>query len=501
MSIVSNSFMLLTLIALVVYYVIPTRLRWAVLLVFSWVYYLLSGPRMAAFLLFSIVLTYGAARAVKRFEGMAKWILPAALIANFAVLGYLKYSCFIIDTAGQIFGTGWRGTQLLLPIGISFYTFQSTGYLLDVYWGSYEPEKNFLHYALFISFYPQLMQGPIGRYDQLSSQFLSPKTDGLQQIVRGAERVLWGLFKKIVIADWAAVYVAAVFDSGDLNPHLALFGAILYTVQLYMDFSGAMDIVIGISEMFGITLEENFSQPFFSRTVAEFWRHWHITLGKWMHDYLLFPVMQNSRLMLKLQKKLRKKYGRKAHIAKALPMAVAELIVFAAVGIWHGAGWNYLLYGLFNGVIVASGVLLENVFASWKSFLHISDDTKWFHGFQLIRTWMLTLMWMVMIRAANMGRALSMIRHFISMPSLSDLLAIPAGRLGVSYSPAALLTVLGGCILVLIISLLKQRGCRVRESIAGLPLAAAAALYLILFVCIGFFGSAAASGGFIYAQF
>ncbi len=495
MSLVSNSYFLITLTALAVFYAVPARLQWAVLLVFSLGYYLAASKALTAFLLFSITLTFSAALCMVKYRKRAKRVLIVTLLVNFGILGFLKYAGFLTSIFHQS-----RFQSMVLPLGISFYTFQAVGYLLDVYWERIEPEEHFLQFALFISFFPQLMQGPIGRYDKLAGQLKAGHSFMLRNILRGGERLLWGLCKKLIIADWAAVYVAAIFDSAELNPALALFGALLYTCQLYMDFSGAIDMVLGTAEMFDIRLDENFRQPFFAKTVAEFWRRWHITLGAWMRDYLLYPVMLSG-WMGHLTKHLKKKFGRKAHLTRALPAAIGDMIVFTCVGIWHGAGWNYLLYGMFNGVIVSIGLLLKPQFDSWKKTLHISDTARWFHLFQMIRTWLLTMIWMIMIRAADMGRAIQFIRHLVSRPDVQALFDIPAGRLGVSYTPYALLTIVIGCAAVFLVGLMKERGLAVRNTIASWPLPCAAAVYFALLICIGFFGSAAVSGGFIYAQF
>lgn len=219
-----------------------------------------------------------------------KEICDLGLVLNFGMLGLAKYTNFAIENLNALFHMNLRGMQILLPLGISFYTFQSSGYILDVYWKRCKAEHHPLKYALFVSFFPQILQGPIGRYSRLAHQLYEPHKFESANITRGLERILWGFFKKMILADWSAVFVDAIFDNPDQYGGLAIFGVLFYTIQLYADFSGGMDVVIGIASMFGIELDENFTRPFFATSITDFWHRWHITLGTWMKDYVFYPV-------------------------------------------------------------------------------------------------------------------------------------------------------------------------------------------------------------------
>lgn len=275
MSLVSNLFLIFVALSLLVYYIVPQKLQWIVLLVFSYIYYLAGGPRYVFFILFSTLVTWLMAIFIEKTEEKgnhkgAKKLLITGLILNFGMLGIVKYTNFTIENINALFHLHLRGIELLFPLGISFYTFQSSGYLLDVYWKRCKAEKQPFKYALFVSYFPQILQGPIGRYNRLANQLYEGHKFNGKNIVRGFERILWGFFKKMIIADWAAVFSDTIFNDPETYSGVALIGVLLYSAQLYADFSGGMDVVIGISSMFGIELDENFKRPYFSVSIADF---------------------------------------------------------------------------------------------------------------------------------------------------------------------------------------------------------------------------------------
>ena len=291
----SFAFLVFVIIAAVGYYWIPRRFQWVWLLGFSYLYYLSYGTGLVGYLLFTTVTTWLGAgllehEKVKESKNYRKTILIVTLVLNFGMLGILKYLNFLILNLNRMFDGRLTFLDLALPVGISFYIFQSMGYLLDVYWKRQKAEKNLFRFALFVSFFPQILQGPIGRYSRLAGQlFEEHRWDG-RRAEEGLQRILWGFFKKMIIADTAAPFVAALFDEYQTYPGLAIFAVLAYSAQLYGDFSGGIDIVIGISRIFGITLDENFKRPFFARSITDFWHRWHITLGTWMKDYVFYPV-------------------------------------------------------------------------------------------------------------------------------------------------------------------------------------------------------------------
>ena len=501
MSLVSNLFILFVLSSVLIYYFTPAKYRWWVLLIGSYCYYLVSGVEYVFFILFSTVVTYTCGRVIEQGDadkGKAKKWLILGLILNFGCLGIVKYTNFFIENINAICKLDLPGMRLLLPLGISFYTFQSSGYLLDVYWKRTIAEKNIFRYGLFVSFFPQILQGPIGRHSRLAEQLFIGHTFTWHRIQRGAERILWGFFKKMVIADWAALFVDAIFGNPEYYNGLAVFGVLFYSVQLYADFSGGMDVVIGIASLFGITLDENFKRPYFAVSISDFWHRWHITLGTWMKDYVFYPLSL-SKIMSRFGKFGKKVFGKK--IGRKLPICFANLVVFFVVGVWHGPAWKYIVYGLFSGVIIAFSGLMGDQYRKWKNVLHIQADAKWYRGFMVLRTFLLVNISWFFDRADTVKEALFMMKQAVTSFQPEQLLTIPAGSGGVAFTPYALLIITAGCIMLFIVSILQERGMKVREAIAKQNVVVYFLIYICLLLSIGFFGSTAAVRGFIYAQF
>ena len=348
------------------YYLCPLRFRWLLLLFVSYAYYAYCGMNALPFILLTTLSTWAGALLIGRTGEKAKAELKArkaeldaagkkalkaaakkkqrrlfylTLILNFGVLALLKYTSPVLEAAGR------PALNLVLPLGISFYTFQSMGYLIDVYGEKYAPEKNPAKFALFVSFFPQLIQGPIARHDQLAHQLTEPHRFDWENIHRGALLMLWGFFKKKVIADRALPLVDEVFaNQGEFGGAVIVIAVLFYSLQQYCDFSGGIDLVTGIAELFGIRLAPNFKRPYFSVSLGDFWRRWHISLGSWMRDYVFYPFAL-TKPVTKLSKAAKKAFG--LEFSRALPAALGNILVFLLVGIWHGASWNFLFWGLF----------------------------------------------------------------------------------------------------------------------------------------------------------
>ena len=321
------------------YYVIPKRhrqVRNAVLLCASLLFYSWGEPVYVALMIYSIVFNYALALQIAREQergGSGKHALVFALIVNLFILGFFKYYGFAMDTLNQISGAHFRYSALALPIGISFYTFQAMSYIVDVYRGTVRPQRNLLTFAVYLSLFPQLIAGPIVKYRDVEHQ-LERRRHSMQKFGAGAERFILGLGKKVLLANNLGALYAAVtaLPAEQASVASCWIGILAYTFQIYIDFSGYSDMAIGLAKMFGFEFNENFNYPYISKTVTEFWRRWHMSLSSWFRDYVYIPLGGNR---------------------VTVPRHVFNLmIVWALTGLWHGASWNFVLWGVYYGVLL-----------------------------------------------------------------------------------------------------------------------------------------------------
>ena len=491
MSYTSFAFYVLIAVCAVVYYLVRPARRGLWLLIVSAVYYAAAGPAFLIFVFSAALSTWVGSR---HAAGQKKAAVAVPLLLNFAVLGFLKYSPLAVSLLNILPGVALPVPKVILPLGISFYTFQSAGYLLDVYWERCEVEKSFLNYLLFVSFFPQLMQGPIGRYGSLMPQLRAEVSYAPFRIRRGVWRISWGLFKKLVIADNAAIYVNYIFDHYNTLHCLGFQGVLMYSVQLYMDFSGGIDVALGIAELLGIRLDENFRQPFFAQTLTDFWHRWHITLGTWMKDYLFYPLSLSG-WMGSLRRFFRKHFGRE--YGRAMSVGVANLLVFFAVGVWHGPEWHYLAYGLYNGIIISVSGIFAGDFRKWKKTLGITDDMKWFQGFRMLRTFLIVNISWFLDRSGSVRQAGRMFLDSFRGRLFSLTVINPED---VRYCLTRFLPVVIGCGIVLTVSILKERKKDVLGRAASLPGWVLASAVIAVLILSAVFGNQD-GGGFLYANF
>ena len=429
MSYTSAGFLLFVAVTAAVYFLLPAKkYQWVVLLAASYFFYLYASFRGAAYILVTTITTWGGTLLLGRMirvseevlrekkgewdrETRKRWkkaaerkkrlVAAAILLVNFGILAILKYYNFGVTSLGSLLGLELsRFTrELFLPLGISFYTFQSMGYVIDVCRERAEPERNLGKVALFVSFFPQIVQGPVSAWGDLAHQLWEEHSFDFTRCKFACELILWGLFKKLVIADRALVAVNAVMGNGEIltlyNGTTLTFSLLLYALQLYMDFSGGIDISRGVAQLMGIDLTQNFRQPFFAVSVSDFWRRWHISLGAWMKNYLFYPLALSDSALDTTLKLQQTRFGRTkagAYIVQVLPSCFASLVVFLVVGIWHGAEWKCVVYGLYNGVVIAAATLLEPVFKWQNGKLGIAPGSKGLRLFRILRTFVLTLL-------------------------------------------------------------------------------------------------------------
>ncbi len=326
-------------------------------------------------------------------------------LSLFFVYKYLDFTITNINTVGPWFGAKPIPLRnIALPIGISFFTFQAMSYVFDVYYGRGRVQKNPLNVMLYVSLFPQLIAGPIVRYETVAEE-ITDRKETLEDFVQGIKRFVIGLGKKAILANSLAVIADRTFgytDYSQLTVLLTWLGAICYMLQLYFDFGGYSDMAIGLGLMFGFHFEENFDYPYISRTVGEFWRRWHISLGSWFRDYLFMPVSR-SEWLRKLSMVVGKKWGTKAR--RNMMVIVPTLVTWVLTGVWHGANWTFLVFGCWYGVILSLDIVMAPVFKKWLNKLHINKEAKWFHGFQIVRTLFLVLVADVIFRSESIGGA------------------------------------------------------------------------------------------------
>lgn len=339
----SPEFLLFFPFVTLLFFILPHRYRWILLLISSYFFYGFWKWEYIFLLLFSTSVDYYAGLIIGSTETKwkKKFYLIISLLTNLGVLFVFKYFNFFLEIFQSVFSSSdflseIPTVDLLLPIGISFYTFQTISYSIDVYRGKRPPEKHFGKFALYVSFFPQLVAGPIERSTRLLPQFFKTQFFDWDRIRSGLLLILWGFFKKVVIADRVGIYVDQVFSEPDIFSSLQLIiAAYFFTYQIYCDFSGYTDIAIGSARVLGFELIENFRRPTVVRTISEFWQKWHISLTKWMTDYLYQP----------LAKKVKTKNNR----------LVITLFVFIVIGLWHGAAWNFVFFGVYSGLTLIIG--------------------------------------------------------------------------------------------------------------------------------------------------
>lgn len=420
MNITTLPFMLFILVGAVIYYVIPKKIQWIWLLIMSCYFYWQGGKEGVLYILFTCLTIWGGALGITKIgdDKKKKLLYRTVLIANLGILIVVK---------GLLFASAMELMQgklsaVIMPLALSFYTLTAASYLTDVYWEKIEAEKNPARLLLFLSFFPAVVQGPIARYKELGEQFKIAHKFDIDELEAGLLRIIWGFFKKAVIADRLVNSVSYIFDEGNANSAaFVFFGAILYAIQQYGDFSGGIDIVTGAARIYGIELAPNFERPYFSKSLGEFWRRWHISLGAWMKDYVFYPfsVSQGTR---KLSMWAKNKWSKQA--GKVLPVVLGNLLVFLLVGLWHGYYLHYIVWGIYNGAIIAFSAAMEPTYKKWRAFFKITDTTKWFKVFQVIRTFLIFVIGGIFDRAVTMRDSLRMFKMFFAGPY----------RLGSSYS-------------------------------------------------------------------
>ena len=528
MAFVSMEFILFLAVVFLVYFLCPKRKRWIVLLIGSLVFYYLSSKKLILVMLASTLVTFltglGVGAVYERRDAgirelgdavtgkekkarktaakkQAKKVMLLGVLIELFTLIFIKYYGFINETVGSVSGHRLPELQLLLPLGISFYTLQAMAYIIDVYREKMKPDRNFFQFALYMCYFPQIVQGPIPRHRQLAEQLYTGHDFDYRRFMFGLQLILWGWMKKLIIADRVATPVSAIFDQYELyHGQMIFLGAALYGLQVYADFSGGMDIARGVSQVLGINLDMNFLQPYFSTSVEDFWRRWHITLGAWMRDYIFYPLSL-SKLFNDLSKKARKAFGNS--FGKKLPSFLAMFIVYFLVGVWHGSSWKFIAYGIYNGIFIVLGIMLSETYAAMRKKCRIQEHSAGWKTFQMVRTFVVISIGRLFSRAARFKAAMGMMKLMtFRWWDLSCYVDGSLKKLGLDTANWLVLLVSIGVLMA--VDIYHERGGHIRESIAGKNIAVRWIIYcgaLILVLIFGIYGPGVVGGGFIYEKF
>ncbi|MCM1124038.1 MAG: MBOAT family protein [Eubacterium sp.] len=511
MSITSASFFIMLILSVGIYYLLPRACRWYALLAYSVYFFCASSmPVTGLYLFISVIATWGCAVLISRHrEENHKKALAALLLGimtNIGVLSVLKYSNFFIQNMNAILSWGgvlfhFEEVNLLAPMGISFYTLMAVGYLTDVYWGTVEPQGNILKTALFIGYYPQLISGPITRYHEMKEQLYAGHAFRYRNVAFGAQRILYGMFKKIVISSRAEILVNAIYADVETYDGLYLWIAMfLFMLQLYTDFSGCMDIIMGASECYGIILPENFSTPFASATVQEYWQRWHATLGAWLKDYILYPILR-TRLWQRMAKWIKSHIGKKA--SKQIPSYLGMLCVWLLIGLWHGGRWKFVIgMGLwFWGCIVFESAT-EPYCKRLKNWLGIDEDTDTWRIFQSVKVFVLVAIGNVFFRIDSLPSALYVLKRAVSHMNPWIFFDGSLAQMGITYGDMNILII--GTVALCVVGHLQRKHGSAREWIQKQFLPFRWFLWLTMFAFIlvyGTYGPDYDAASFIYGGF
>ena len=524
----SYGFIAFLVMVLTLYYLLPKKWQWPMLLVASYVFYYIANPMYLLFILVTTLSTYMVSiqidginrqteqylqehhtelskeekKAYKNKMKAGKWTwLLFCLFLNIGILSVTKYTGFVIENINGLFaGEGpIPMIDMIVPMGISFYTFQTMGYIIDVYRGKQEAERNPFKLALFVSFFPQLVQGPISRFEQLApSLFAEHRFDG-KTVSFGVMRILWGYFKKLVLADrLLPAVLTLVRKPEEYAGAYVLVAMLFYAYELYCDFTGGIDITIGIAETMGIRMPENFRQPYFSKNIKEYWKRWHITMGTWFTDYVFYPLSVCGP-MRRLTKWSREHLGEM--IGKRVPVYLSAFLVWLATGIWHGAAWNFVVWGLMNCVVIIISQELEPMYERFHAAVPVRG-TVIYEGFQIVRTILLMSAIRMFDCYRNVPLTFGMLTSICTGWNAAVLTDGSLLQIGLSVADYIVLVV--GLLLLLAVSLYQVRVGKVREALYQKPAVVyygVMAMLLVGIVLFGAYGIGYDSSQFIYNQF
>lgn len=430
----------------------------------------------------------------KKIRGMyqmrQKRVLLFALLLHLGILLLLKYGAFFSTNVNTLFEALNISAKLsipayTLPIGISFYTLQAIAYILDVYYEKMEADTNLFRLALFMSFFPQILEGPICRYGESAQQLWNATPIQFDHLSLGLQRILLGLVKKIVIADRLNLFIQTIFTNHEgFDGGVIAAVAVCYTIQLYMDFSGTIDVALGSAQIFGIALPENFKNPFFSKSISEFWTRWHISLGTWFKDYIFYPLSM-SKPLKKMTSSARKKFGNR--YGPLVAGSVALLVVWLCNGLWHGAGWQYIFFGLYHFTLILAGSLIEPLVKQFVQQKKISRDTLAYQAMQILRTGILVCIGELFFRANGLKNGLLMMHKIVTDFSLESFYDGSILTLGIDGADVFIIVVT--LVFILLIEIAQEKGLSIFQQIHQQKLGIRFTIFYAVIIYIVIFGA------------
>lgn len=469
MDFLSLTFAVFFIISVFCYYAVPGKLRWGVLLLSSLLFYVWSVPYLIGYLLFSAVTTFFYGKWAEMHKEHEKGILGLVICANLAVLLTVKFAPL-------------AGVSVLAPMGISFYTLQVIAYCVDVYQGKTEAQSKFFKYLLFVSFFPQILQGPIPRYEQLKGQLFEGQAFDYRTVKFGFQLILWGMFLKMVIADRAAIFVNAVFPEYHLYEGTVLaVAAVLYSIQLYTDFLGCVCIAMGAAEVYGIRLQTNFERPYLAVSIKDFWRRWHISLSSWLRDYVYIPLGGN----------------RKGKLRRYVNL----MLTFLVSGIWHGSGMQYIFWGILQGGYQVAGEVLQPVRKKARNVLKINENSGFYVLWQRTCTFVLITISWVIFRSANLRAGLSMLKRILT--DITPWVLFDGTLYEFGIEARSFMALLLCVVLVMVIEHFQEKG-NLREMLEKQHIILRWGIYLgaiALAAVLGVYGPGYSATQFLYGQF
>lgn len=505
MELKSLAYVVFGLIVAIIYFLLANRKvlqRYFLLLTGLFFAYKMCGIVSTCAIVVLALLIYVIGRCLEKqvsagSKGKAAFFLYLGLCLDIGLLLYVKFFSATYDLLVSFFSAkGVTIAAFVAPIGLSYYALSLAAYLLDLYHKKISAETDFSVFLLFVTFFPAIIQGPINLYKNLTPQLKEAHHFDWDRFVSGCQRMLWGYLKKAVIADRIGIFVIAVLQDESVGGIVLFYTMMLYSFQIYADFSGGIDVIMGLSEILGIRLAENFKAPLVSKSITEYWKRWHMSLGEFMEKYIYYPLVLNRKTNA-LSKKFRHKY-----LQKVFAATFASVVVFVIVGIWHGTGWNYVVYGCYQAFFVSTAILLGPVYKKVRVWLKVDEKCITWRIFVTVRTFLLLTVGRYFIRAKDLTQTWELFLRTLRGGQVHAL--FDGGLLQYGLDEKNLIVMYLGILLMIAVDLMHHKGIRIRQTIMKQDIVFRYVLYFAVIFAIaifGIYGKGFSSASFIYQGF